>query len=57
MNYYDEEISINGPDSKNLSHFKMDRIPSNSSGRGAAANRTATLRQSKNVSFRYICCY
>lgn len=57
MNYYDEEISINGPDSKNLSHFKMDRIPSNSSGRGAAANRTATLRQSKNVSFRFICCY
>ncbi|XP_028898143.2 intraflagellar transport protein 46 homolog isoform X2 [Zeugodacus cucurbitae] len=56
MNYYDEEISINGPDSKNLSHFNMDRMPSNGSGRdisgtsaqrlaAASTNRTATLRQ------------
>ncbi|XP_018796457.1 PREDICTED: intraflagellar transport protein 46 homolog [Bactrocera latifrons] len=47
MNYYDEEISISGPDSKNLSHFKVDRIPSNGSGRTASTNRTATLRRSK----------
>ncbi|CAD6999495.1 unnamed protein product [Ceratitis capitata] len=51
MNYYDEEISISGPDSKNLSLFKMDRAISNGSGRAgsqrlaATSNRTATIRQ------------
>ncbi|XP_036329641.1 intraflagellar transport protein 46 homolog [Rhagoletis pomonella] len=59
MNYYDEEITINGADTKNLNHFRMDRMPSTSSGRNigmansqrltaASSSRAATLRQ-RNV--------
>ncbi|XP_053959726.1 intraflagellar transport protein 46 homolog [Anastrepha ludens] len=59
MNYYDEEITINGHDTKNLNHFNMDRMPSTSSGRdistassqrltAASTSRAATLRQ-RNV--------
>lgn len=68
MNYYDEEISINGPTSKNLSHFKTDRMSSNVNGRdigtassqrltAAPTNRTATLRQRNIVSSQFICLF
>jgi len=54
MNYYDEEITISGPDSKHLSSVQMDR-PSRSggAGRGSGAGGGQRAGRQRNLVSSY----